>query len=282
MSLIKNRIFYNLNMSFFDFKNLFDYKLLLILGLAIILLYIYYEIEYINYKIDLLSDSIYALKNKNVQSESIPKESISNKISPKESISNEIIPKESIPKGSIQSESVQSESVQSESVQSESIQSESVQSESIPKESIPKESIPKKSNEIQLKKMVIVESNSLESNSLESNSNQKKDSDDYSDKIINIDITGINTDRMVESHALSEIIAPKHIEVYSNSSPKEKVSSLKEKVSLQKYDELDLKKLNLPELKNIAEKLMINTTKMVGDKSKMKTKSELIKEIVEK
>ena len=70
MSLTKNRIFYNLNMSFFDFKNLFDYKLLLILGLAIILLYIYYEIEYINYKIDLLSDSIYALKNKDVQSES--------------------------------------------------------------------------------------------------------------------------------------------------------------------------------------------------------------------
>lgn len=119
--------------------------------------------------------------------------------------------------------------------------------------------------------MVIVESNSLE---LNSNQNKNKDSDDYSDKVINIDITGINTDRMIESHALSEIIVPKHIEVYSNSSPKEKKTV--------KYDELDLKKLNLPELKSIAEKLMINPTKMVGDKSKMKTKSELIKEIVEK
>ena len=117
--------------------------------------------------------------------------------------------------------------------------------------------------ENEFKKIIIQESSSSSASSIS----------EYSDKVINIDINGTNTEKVENLQYHSENASPKHIEVYSNSSPKN---------IPVKYNELDLKKLNLPDIKNIAEKLMISTTKMVGDKSKMKTKIELIKEIVEK
>ena len=248
MSLTKNRIFYNLNMSFFDFKNLFDYKLLLILGLAIILLYIYYEIEYINYKIDLLSDSIYALKNKDVQSESntLNKCNVS-----------------TVNANASNTDTESKSDVNTSDTESKSDVNASNVNES--KSDVNASNVIVSSNlkENEFKKIIIQESSSASSSSIS----------EYSDKVINIDINGTNTEKVENLQYHSENASPKHIEVYSNSSPKN---------IPVKYNELDLKKLNLPDIKNIAEKLMISTTKMVGDKSKMKTKIELIKEIVEK
>lgn len=252
MSLTKNRIFYNLNMSFFDYRNIFDYKLLLILGLALVLFYIYYEIEYMNEKIDILSETIYSLKKKDANNETVMinnnTTTDNHKINDNNSNTND--KQESITSSD---SNLQSSNLESNNSQSNNLQS-NMDSDDI-------------------------DHDNIDNNNPQNDSESDSHSDIISNAIINIDINDKMDNEKHEYYESNEN-SIKHIEIYSNSTP----------ISTQKFDinkvsnitEADLKKLNISDIKKKADELNITTTKMIDGKSKVKTKNELIKEILEK